>query len=105
MSIASPEHPPGLHAPPVIDPSLPPDQLGQYSVANPAFVRHAAAALMERCVQRNCELPEHVVSALRLVNGDRNAIGMANALLAIEDLRHRRDIICQMVHEIVAPQS
>ena len=105
MSIASLEHPPSLSAHLVIDQSLPPDQLGKYSVADPAFVRHAAAALMGRCVQHNCELPEHVASALRLVNGDRNAIGMADALLAIGDLRRRREIICQMVHAIVHPNG
>ncbi|MDO8468898.1 MAG: hypothetical protein Q7S29_04035 [Candidatus Peribacter sp.] len=81
--------------------SLPPDQLGRYSVGDPAFIRQATATLVQRCVLRGCALPQHVVSSLQLVNGDCNAIGMANALLAMTDLEQRRAVVCDIVHEIV----
>lgn len=100
MSIAVLPHPPDSIAASLTEP-VPVDRIGQYSVTDPAFVRKAAAALMNRCVLCDCEISPRIAEPLGLRNGDRNAIGMAEALLAIADLEQRRAIICLMVHDIV----
>jgi len=78
--------------------------IGQYSVNDPGFIRRAASDLMQRCVLCECELPESVIAALALDESNQHAIGMANALLSMSDLRARRDAICLMIHAIVSLQ-
>ena len=81
--------------------TLPPDQLGQYSVADECFLWSAARELEQRCLRHHRVVPSDVASLLRLQNDAQNARSMVNALLAIEDLAERRSVLCQMVHAIV----
>ena len=79
--------------------------IGPYSVSDSKFIRRAVSDLMQCCVLHECDIPECVVAALNLEEGNRHAIGMANALLQhMPDLHERRDAICLMIHEIVSFQ-
>lgn len=102
MSIAVLSHPPDLSASCVpAKQDLPPDQLGQYSVADECFLWSAARELEQRCERHHLTVPPNIASLLRLQNDAQNARSMVNALLAIDDPEERRAVVCQMVHAIV----
>ncbi|MDD5025918.1 MAG: hypothetical protein PHH13_00920 [Candidatus Peribacteraceae bacterium] len=101
------EHPPShdCDAPVEIAPAASQRQesvmIQKYSVTDVAFLQCVASTLMQRCFDRQCVIPEEIVSDLNLPDDSRHAIGMKDALLAITDPWRRREVLCQMIHVIV----
>jgi len=90
------------------------DQLITPEVAgNADFIRRVTAGLIQCCIHRapidsvqQCvrwerEIPSDIVTALRIARDSCNAISMADALLAIDDLEERRVILRMMAHAII----
>lgn len=99
---------PSLHPErPCVDATAHDPHVPQQFLQDPAFIRSVSAALMQKCVLHRWVpeddprvedvLPPPIVEALRLAPQDRNAIGMADALLALVDLQERYRVLVQMI--------